>query len=137
MEHRNARRSVRELPASEWRDFLEAFGRAHFAWLATIHVVDPHGAVTRSPLLPLMSASSSREVIRLDVVDASYSIRAHRPCALRIQQSLTGAIEALEINTAEGHFIRLAFRATALPEQLDGLAPGEPACVPGEATLHS
>jgi hypothetical protein len=128
---------IRELPAREWRTFLETFGRAHFAWLATIHIVDPRGTVTRSPLLPLTSTSSSREVIRLDVVDDRYSICAHRPCALRIQQSLTGAIEALEIDTAEGHFIRLAFRATALPEQLDGLAPGESACVPGGATLHS
>jgi hypothetical protein len=127
---------IRALPAGEWRAFLEAFGRAHFAWLATIHIVDPHGAVTRSPLLPLMSASSSRDAIRLEVVDGRYSITAHRPCALCVQQSVSGAIEALEINTAEGQFIRLAFRATALPEQLDGLAPGEATCVPGGATRH-
>jgi hypothetical protein len=40
-------------------------------------------------------------------------------------QTDDGAERALEVETADGGFIRLAFRATALPEQLDGVAAGE------------
>ena len=47
------------------------------------------------------------------------------PAPYAIQQTDIGAVQALEIETLDGQFIRLAFRATALPEQLDGLAPGE------------
>jgi hypothetical protein len=44
---------------------------------------------------------------------------------LRVQEADDGAEWALEVDTADGAFIRMAFRATALPEQLDGIAPGE------------
>ncbi len=44
---------------------------------------------------------------------------------MRIQQTDIGLVQALEIDGPDGQFIRLAFRATAMPEQLDGLAPGE------------
>jgi hypothetical protein len=44
---------------------------------------------------------------------------------VRVQEANDGAEWALEIDTAEGAFMRIAFRATALPEQLDGIAPGE------------
>ena len=51
----------------------------------------------------------------------AYTVPA--PCASRRQ--ISGVVQALEIDAPDGQFIRLAFRATALPEQLDGLAPGE------------
>jgi hypothetical protein len=44
---------------------------------------------------------------------------------LRIQQTDIGLAQALEIDRSDGQLIRLAFRATAMPDQLDGLAPGE------------
>jgi hypothetical protein len=44
---------------------------------------------------------------------------------VRVQEADNGAEWALEVDTAEGAFMRIAFRATALPEQLDGIAPGE------------
>jgi hypothetical protein len=53
------------------------------------------------------------------------SLCGPRPSAVRVQEADDGAEWALEIETADGGFIRVAFRATALPEQLDGLAPGE------------
>jgi hypothetical protein len=49
---------------------------------------------------------------------------------------MDGAECALEVDTAEGAFIRLAFRATALPEQLDGIAPGEMADEASTARLN-
>jgi hypothetical protein len=43
---------------------------------------------------------------------------------MRVQSEDRGD-RALEAETADGVFIRLAFRAPAFPEQLDGLAPAE------------
>jgi hypothetical protein len=40
-------------------------------------------------------------------------------------QQENGAERALEVETADGALLRLSFRATALPEQLDGMTAGE------------
>ena len=116
---------IQEVPAGEWCPFLEGFSRAHRAWLATIHVVDTGGAVARRTYVGLKSATYVVDAVLFEFLDEGHSVCAHRPSALRIQQINVGAVQALEIDTLDGQFIRLAFRATALPEQLDGLAPGE------------
>ena len=116
---------IQEVPAGEWRPFLEGFSRAHRAWLVTIHVVDRGGALTRWTQVRLKSATHVVDAALFEFLDEGQLFCARRPCALRIQQTEIGLVRALEIETLEGQFIRLAFRATALPEQLDGLAPGE------------
>ena len=73
----------------------------------------------------------SGRILRLTFVNG-VSLSAVRPCVVRVQTD-DGAERALEIETADDGFIRLAFRATALPEQLDGLAPSE---APVETTSH-
>jgi hypothetical protein len=116
---------IRDVPAGEWGSFLEPFGLEHRAWLATVHVVDARGTVTRSARIPLKSAAASADAVTLEFIGDAHSLSAHRPCALRIQETDIGLVQALEIDGSDGQFIRLAFRATALPEQLDGLAPEE------------
>lgn len=116
---------IQEVPAGEWCPFLEGFSRAHRAWLATIHVVDSGGALTRWRQVRLKSATHVVDAALFEFLDEGQSFCARRPCTLRIQQTDVGAVQALEIETLEGQFIRLAFRATALTEQLDGLAPDE------------
>jgi hypothetical protein len=116
---------IRDVPAGEWGSFLEEFGLGHRAWLATVHVVDARGTVTRSAQIPLKSSAASADAVTLEFIGEAHSFSAHAPCALRIQETDIGAVQALEIDGPDGQFIRLAFRATATPEQLDGLAPGE------------
>jgi hypothetical protein len=123
---------IQEVPAGEWCPFLEGFSRAHRAWLATIHVVDTGGAMTRWAQVRLKSATHAVDAALFEFLDEGQSLRIRRPCVLRIQQTAIGAVQALEIETLDGQFIRLAFRSTVLPEQLDGLAPGES---PGELSL--
>ena len=115
---------IREVPTGEWGPFLGRFGREHRAWLATVHVVDAQSTVHRSAAIPMKSANASIDVVKLEFLGDTELLCVRRPCALRVQQT-DGLVHALEIETALGQFIRLAFRATALPEQLDGLAPGE------------
>lgn len=119
---------TQELPAGERGQFLKAFGREHRAWLATVHSVAAHGAVTRATPVRLKSASSLVEAARFEFLDDQPPLDVCRPSVFRIQRTDDGMVQALEIETQEGQFIRLAFRSSALPEQLDGLAAGEANC---------
>lgn len=125
--------SIRNVPPSDWRSFFERFSRAHRAWVATIHGIERGVAVTRVPSEAIKSIAFDQHVpdaiVRLTFLNG-VSLCAPRPSAVRVQEK-DGADCALEVDTADGAFVRLAFRATALPEQLDGMAPGE---MPGEAS---
>lgn len=114
---------IQEVPTGEWGAFLERFGREHRAWLATIHVVDARGTVARSAPIALKSAAASADTATLEFLGDARSVCVHRPSNLRIQLTNIGVDQALEFDVPDGQFIRLAFRSTALPEQLDGLAP--------------
>jgi hypothetical protein len=119
--------TIRSVPLSEWRSFLEAFSRAHCAWIGTIHGVVAGAPFIQIPSVAVRAITLERDVsgpvLRISFVNG-LSLCAVRPCVIRVQEE-DDAERALEIETAGGEFIRLAFRATALPEQLDGLAPGE------------
>jgi hypothetical protein len=114
------------VPAVEWRSFLERFGCRHRGWLATVHGVEYGMPVTRAAPVPLESVTLERlghdYLVRVTFGKGG-SLCAPRPRAIRVQRTDGGAEWALEIETANDAFIRLAFRATALPEQVDGLVP--------------
>lgn len=116
------------VPAVEWCGFLPRFSRRHVGWLATIHGFAKDAPLTRVRSEPLESVTlepcDSDYVLRVTLANG-ISLCAPRPRAVRVQQTGEGAEAALEVDTASGAFIRLAFRATALPDQLDGVAPGE------------
>jgi hypothetical protein len=63
-------------------------------------------------------------MVRL-TISSGVSLVAPRPRTIRVQLTEEGAERALEIETVDGALVRLAFRATALPQHLDGIAPGE------------
>lgn len=52
------------------------------------------------------------------------TVLVEAPRTLGVDRRDDGAERALEIDAAAG-FVRIAFRATALPEELDGIAPAE------------
>lgn len=116
---------TRQVASGEWPAVLERFGREHRAWLATIHIVDGQGTVSRFDRRPVKSATATKDAVRLEFLDQRPSVCARHPCALRIQEIEPGLTQAVEIDTVDGQLIRVAFRATARPEQLDGVAPGE------------
>lgn len=120
--------TIREIPHAEWPAFLERFSRRHRAWLATIHGVEQGMPVTRVPSVALgnvtVEQDAQGQMVRLTFRDG-VSLCAVRPSAVRVQQTDDGLEGALEIEAVDGVFVRVAFRATARPEQLDGVAPGE------------
>ena len=120
--------TLRDVPRSEWPSFLEAFSRAHRAWMGTLHGLVEQASVTHIPSVALRSVilegNVSCPILRITFANG-VSLCAARPRVVRVQSD-DGAERALEVETEDDGFMRLAFRATALPEQLDGLAPGEP-----------
>ena len=84
--------------------------------------------MTRVPSVAIRAVSLEEEftdcVVRVTFGNG-LSLCAPRPSAVRVQKTDDGADCALEIETVTGGFVRVAFRATARPEELDGVAPGE------------
>ncbi|HET7697986.1 MAG TPA: hypothetical protein VFK57_19890 [Vicinamibacterales bacterium] len=120
--------SIREVPPDGWRSFLERFSGEHRGWRATIHGVERGFAVTRVPSEAIKAITLERHgpyaMMRLTFLNG-VSLCAPGARALRVQQTVDGADRALEIELNDGAFIRVAFRAAARPEQVDGIAPAE------------
>ncbi|HEY1304339.1 MAG TPA: hypothetical protein VGF24_12350 [Vicinamibacterales bacterium] len=119
---------IRSVPAREWRSFFERFSREHRAWRATIHGIERRAPVTCVPSEALESVTldtrGSDHVVRLTFANG-LSLCAPQPRDVRVQSTDEGVPCALEVETADEAFVRLAFRATAVPAQLDGIGPGE------------
>ena len=119
---------IHDVPRAEWPTFLEQFNRQHRAWLATIHGMEHGRPVTRVPSVPIhavtLVSELAEDTLRLTLGNG-ISLCAPRPRALRVQETEDGIERALEIETVDGALVRIAFRAAARPDQLDGLAPGE------------
>ena len=119
--------TVRDVAQPEWREFLERFGREHCAWIGSVHGLVAGAPITRIPSVALkavaLESGDAGPIVRITLIN-NVSLCAVRPSVVRIQAD-DGAERALEVETADGGFIRLAFRASAFPDQLDGIAPGE------------
>ena len=126
--------SVREIPESQWQDFLAQFSRGHRAWLATVdrvHVGAPsHVDAIERPLGSVTPHVSARRVVGIEIRFQEDSqlrepIRIDAPVTIRVDETAEGVARGLEIQDGDGESTRIRFRAAPLPEALDGIAPGE------------
>jgi len=120
--------TIHDVPAAEWPSFLERFSREHRAWLATVYGLE-HGRpvrLVRSVTIRSVTLEGGASDRRLRITFGDgVSLLVPHPCSVRVQRRSDGAESALEVETVEGAFVRVAFRAVARPEQVDGVAPGE------------
>jgi hypothetical protein len=122
---------MREVPRDEWTDFLEGFSRRHRAWLTRVDQPGDalgRGASAEAPLGSVTARQKGRDVSAIEIAfagDGNVPLRVTNPRILRVQQTGDGVESGLEIVDDDGLFTRVGFRATARPEMLDGLAPGE------------
>jgi hypothetical protein len=124
---------TREIPASQWRDFLDEFSRAHRAWLATVDSAT--GGVVRVQAVERRLRSVSLEldadrVVRLDIrfqdeSGSSPAVQVVSPVTVRVEETAEGATRGLEIMDEEGGCTRIRFRTATTATMLDGVAPGE------------
>ena len=114
----------REIPRQDWPEFLESFGRRHRSWLATVEEW-PREAPERTRAVdqPLESLGVEDGAIAIHLGEREV-LRVEAPRALRVDITERGEELGLDLDSARG-VTRLRFRAAALPEELDGIAPSE------------
>ena len=121
--------SVHDVSRGRWAGVLELFSDSHRGWLTRITRVGPGGELRLvTDWLPLQSIGEvvdGTRVLAICVhVQQGPTVCVSAPRALAIDRE-DGATRGLEIDGAGGEFVRVAFRATARLEELDGLAPAE------------
>jgi hypothetical protein len=121
-------RRFRDVTFGDWPSFFERFSREHRTWRASVHGIQGDLPITGVASVPLESVSLDTRgfdhVVRLRFLNG-VSLCVLQPRDVRVEETDEGIASALEIVSADGAFVRVAFRATAPAEQLDGLAPGE------------
>ena len=125
--------SIREIPSTDWQQFLDDFSRSHRAWLATVDACSPGTHDTRQVVdRPLQSVRTSQltggptvEIRFIGESEADTAIQIQAPARLRVDETAEGTARELEITDGAGQCTRVRFRAAPRPEMLDGIAPGE------------
>lgn len=116
---------LNEVPRPEWPGLLSRFSREHRAWLATVVELRKGVQAIRAVERPLGSVVLEEpESLAIRFADGSPQVLVAAPRALRIEETPAGAECGLEIESPQA-VTRLRFRAAALPETLDGVAPAE------------
>jgi hypothetical protein len=115
---------TRLIPAQEWHEFFESFSHRHENWIVYMETFDRETSEqTSSRTLRLKSIATEGQMIVIvgedDLNEVSRLVRA--PSRVLLTQSKAGADEGIEID-ADNSLLVLRFRATVLPEVVDGVA---------------
>jgi len=108
---------------------LGQFSASHRGWLASMFTVRPGPELmSHTDCRPLESVvltrDGGRQIVRI-TFQGWPEVCVDGPRALAVDKAHDGAERGLEIDAAGGVFVRISFRATALPDQVDGMAPTE------------
>lgn len=119
-----------EIPKTAWGERLNQFTAIHEGWLVSVDTLGDLGAQTVIHNLPLLGVS----VDRLDH-DGTIAISVARSAAehathmiegvgrIHVEMTADGADAAMQLESIDGTKTILRFRATALPETVDGIVP--------------
>jgi hypothetical protein len=120
-----------EVPREQWPAFLHSFSGRHRGWLASVEQSDPSRTIATAaqPLLEVVAERDGPDVSAIRILFAPVSgapeVRLHKPTRVSVDRTSEDTERGLEIVIEDGARTRVAFRATAKPEMLDGLAPAE------------
>jgi Family of unknown function (DUF5335) len=120
-----------EIPRADWSRVLAEFSAVHDGWLVSLDILSPDlGAQPDIIDLPLVGITF--ENIRAGTVTISagrsaaaeitHTIQA--PSHVWVERTDAGADAVLAIESADGAKTILRLRTAALPETVDGIAPG-------------
>ena len=122
---------TREIPPGEWKEFFDEFTRRHEGWLVTVEIFGEMGAQVEAEERPLKGifaerkkGSSEIEILTGDTPDETFTHVVAHPSSVRVEETSEGAESALEIRSKDEGTTLVRFRATALPETVDGVGPG-------------
>jgi dienelactone hydrolase len=125
--------SASVVPMDEWSSFLASFASRHRAWLTTITIVgpgsDPQELARTRPLGSIGLLRDRGRIVALEVWfsdhDAPRSVVVLGPTRLRVEETARGAERGLDLEDRYGRRTSIRFRATALPETVDGIVAAE------------
>jgi len=122
---------TREIPPGEWEEFFDEFTRRHEGWLVTVENFGDLGAqvevqerALKGIVAERRAGSSEIEIMTGDSPDETLTHVVAHPTRVRIEETSEGAESALEIQSRDEGTTLVSFRATALPETVDGAGPG-------------
>lgn len=118
-----------EIPRDAWGRYLNEFTAIHAGWLVSLDVLaDELGAQHEIHNLPLFGISADRvghdDTVAVSVASSRGGHLTHIIKAVSriwLERTEEGADAALQIESAGGIKTILRFRATALPETVDGI----------------
>ena len=121
---------TREIPPGEWPDFFEEFTRRHEGWLVTVENFGELGAQVEEHERPLKGifaegkkGSPAIEILTGPTPDETFTHVVAHPTRIRVEETPEGAESALEIQSRDEGTTLIRFRATVLPEMVDGVGP--------------
>ena len=62
-----AKMPTKEIPAAQWREFLDGFSRVHDGWLVTLEILGELGAQIEANQLPLRGITADRDGDRTEI----------------------------------------------------------------------
>ena len=121
---------TREIPRNEWPRFFDEFSRRHRGWLVTIEIFGSLGAQVEAKERPLngivaeeRDGSFAIEILTGSAPGETLTHTITRPTRIQVEETREGAEVAVQIESSDEGKTLIRFRATALPETVDGL-PG-------------
>ena len=116
----------RDIPILEWDGFLRSFSSQHRDWLVELECAP--GAEKRSGHLQSIELEPGGQRVRIILAEApaaeSSKVDIEAPKRLSLEETSRGEHLGLSIQ-GDGDGLTLRFRVAALPEEVDGLSPGE------------
>lgn len=118
----------RLVPRSEWHRFFQDFSRRHEDWLATVLVVSaglgPQVESSDLPLEGIVADPAGHGPISIHMGRSPQRHIEHEvenPTQVWIELTEEGAEKALQIESMDGTKTILEFRASSLPQEVNGL----------------
>jgi hypothetical protein len=120
-----------EIVRSEWIPFFDSFSKRHHNWLTTVEVLSSEiGAQVETRELPLEGITAEfgpggKDLIQIIAGETPERHAGHvitAPKRVLFKETVAGAAEALEIESAEGETTLIRFRSVIPPELVDGIA---------------
>jgi hypothetical protein len=117
-----------QIPRAEWARFFQAFSERHEEWLTSVRIAHPRlGSQIEAKDLPLegiVADPDGRGPISIHLGRSANDHIEHdvqNPVQVWVELDDDGAEQAVSVDSSDGTKTILEFRATALPEAVDGL----------------
>jgi hypothetical protein len=117
-----------DVARDEWAEFLDSFSRQHRAWLATVERPASGSFSDPRPLVAVVPRQDGDGVTAIEIAFGESHgdiVRVDNPIQIRVRKTDDGADRGLDIVDDHGMCTQVRFRAAAVPEMVDGVAPGQ------------